>query len=167
MFIRCRLSYLFSIIVALLVLHPGITGAAEQKQAPDARELTLLKERAGRYWEAKLKRDFKTQYEFLEPRVRGRMPLEDFVKGKGVVEYLQAHVEDAQVSGNFAIVTTRLKVQFHHPMLKPTPPPEETEVREQWVQVAGVWYLTLEKVPAPPTGKAAEGPASSGPFGDH
>jgi hypothetical protein len=140
------------VLIAVLLLAWGLAGGEEPKQEPATAELKLIKERAARYWEAKLARDFRTQYEMLEPRVRGRLPFEDFIKGKGVVEYLGATVEDAQVTGNFATVTLRIRARVRHPMLRPTPPPKETTALERWVRVRGVWYRTLEEVPPPPGG---------------
>lgn len=123
---------------------PGAVSAA----APSAStaELETLRERAAAFWAARVAGDFGKQWELLEPRGRGRMTAREYASERGAVKYLAYQVEDATVSGYFAVVKIRVLAQ---PLLSAAGqrqvPPGAVTVEDNWVRVQGAWYRSLEQ----------------------
>lgn len=123
--------------------------------APDA-SLEALKERVALYWNARVKRDYRTQYELLEPRARARTSPEEYGRGR-MVRYEAAQVEDAERRGNFARVTVRVLVRVVHPLLGGSRI-ETSLLQDHWVLIGGTWYRSQEA----DTGNTPPWPAAPG-----
>lgn len=122
---------LFGVLLALPLL------AQEGSKEPDV--VGALKERAQAFWEAKVKEDYAAQYRFLEPKVRRKMSLTDYIKRQGPVQYLEAHVNGVQVEEARGLVTVRILFQLKLPPKK-TPVQQEKVFQEEWVRRGGEWY---------------------------
>lgn len=141
------------VAAGLLMLLPGglLTGGvrAQPGSEPSPAELrpeaTLeqLRERVRAYWEARVRKDYRTEYELLEPRARARTSPDEYGRGRAV-EYLAAQVEGVERRGNFARVAVRLLVNVMHPLLPGGSRRPATVIEDQWVLLEGVWYRTLE-----------------------
>ena len=127
----------------------GCAGTAQKKTAstpaavaPDG-QVQTLRERTAMYWAARMTGDDKTQWDLLEPRGRGRMTPEEYASERRGVRYLGYQVEDAAITGYFAIVKVRVLFQ---PIL-----PRMTNVAvqtvlldDQWIRVGGTWYRQID-----------------------
>ena len=137
----------------------GGVAAAEEKAvpAPSAEdEIMVLKERAAAFWQARIKRDFRAQWELLEPRIKGRVSADEFMVGRGGVQYLGYQVEDATVTGAFATVKVRVLAQPAAAILggrRVTP--QAALLDDPWIRVGGVWYRRLESDQSSPPGGPA------------
>lgn len=128
---------------------PGAPPAAPAPTATPAAStanLDALKERAAAFWAARVSGDFTKQWEFLEPRGRGRTTAAEYAAPRGVVKYLAYQVEDAKRSGSFARVKVRLIVQASLPIAQQRRiTPSTAIVDDLWVTIGGTWYRTLEQ----------------------
>lgn len=120
--------------------------AAPGAQAPGPDDVERLRERAAAFWAARMEGDSKAQWEFLEPRGRGRLTPADYA-ASGPVRYLAYQVEDAAVDGYFATVRVRLLAQSALPTMGPRQriSPSAAVVSDRWVRIGGVWYRSLEQ----------------------
>ena len=125
------------VLVALALLVQPLV--AEEAAQPEAGPAGTLKERAGAFWEARVKEDYAAQHSFLEPKVKRTMSVTDYIKRQGPVQYLEAHVDGVKVEEARGFVTVRLLVQVKL-LLQKAPTKQETVVREEWVRRGGEWY---------------------------
>lgn len=117
----------------------AVAGEAEQ-------DVQNLRQRAAAFWAARIARDFRAQWELLEPRGRGRMAPEEYAAGRGAVLYLAYQVEDAEVNGIFGVVKVRVMVQPAAQVWGGRRVPiGATVVNDEWVRAGGVWYRRLEQ----------------------
>ena len=149
----------FALLLSVLAGVPGCavtqdvaspTPAAERvpvaERAVAASEVERLRERAAAFWAARVAGDPNAQWEFLEPRGRGRFTPLEYVPGPGAMKYLAYQVEDATVNGYFADVSVRLLVQPILPAArKQKIGPSSTVVQDRWVRIGGTWYRSLEQ----------------------
>ena len=120
------------------------SSAGGKPGAMDDLSLAELKKRALTYWEARVKKDYRTEYDLLEPRARARFSPDEYGRGR-MVQYLAAQVEGAERNGNFGSVAVRLLVRIVAPPPIRVPPRNEaTEFQDHWVLIDGTWYRSLE-----------------------
>ncbi len=125
------------VFVALALLVQPL--AAEEAAQPEAGPAGALKERAGAFWEAKVKQDYAAQHGFLEPKLRRTMSVTDYIKRQGPVQYLEAHVDGVKVEEARGFVTVRIRFQVKL-VQQAAPIQQETVVHEEWVRRGGEWY---------------------------
>lgn len=127
--------------LALLVL--GAPASGPPAAAEDA-GLGALRERVLAYWQARVRKDYRAEYELLEPRARARLSAEEYGRGRAV-EYLAVQVEGVERRGNFARVEVRLLVKVTVPLPQRVEALTQSVVlQDYWVQVGGTWYRTAE-----------------------
>jgi hypothetical protein len=119
------------------------TSMATPAPATSQNEDQILRERVATFWAARMTGDPKTQWELLEPRGKGRVTIQEYASDRGAVRYVAYQVEDATITGYFALVKVRLMFQ---PIL---PSPRRIGVQtilaeDRWVRIRGVWYRQLE-----------------------
>ncbi len=148
---RRELEKIFKIgAVALWVAWAGIAwaqGASAPQTVAEARDdVQVLRERVAAFWAARAARDFRAQWEFLEPRVKGRVTADEYLAGRGGVQYLGYQVEGATVTGAFATVKVRVLAQPAAAALFAGRRviPQTVLLGEPWIRVGGVWYRRLE-----------------------
>jgi len=142
-------------VLAGLVLALTVTFGSAQPQAPSAagaggsgatddQSLATLKTRVQAYWEARVKKDYRAEYDLMEPRVRARNSPDEFGRGR-TVQYLAAQVEGAERNGNFARVAVRILVRVVAPIPSPIQPRTDSAlIEDHWVLVGGAWYRSSE-----------------------
>ena len=137
-------------VVFLMVAGTSLALAQETQGTPASRgeargDVQTLRARAAAFWAARVARDFRAQWELLEPRVKGSTAPEDYSAGRGAVRYLAYQVEDAIVNGPFATVKMRVLAQPATAALAGRRiVPQATLVDDPWIRVGGIWYRRLE-----------------------
>src|SRR5262245_9859450 len=125
--------------------HAQATPPASSAAA--AGSLEPLKERVLAYWQARVQRNYRGEYELLEPRARALLDPDEYGRGR-TVQYLAVQIEDAERRGNFARVGVRLLVRIQIPPIFPRSPgidsDQSTVLQDYWVRIEGTWYRTLE-----------------------
>ena len=133
-----------ALAVAPDAAQPQASPSVGTSEAAAAASLAELKKRAQAYWEARVKKDYRGQYDLLEPRARARVSADEYGRGRSV-EYLAVQVEDAERNGNFGRVAVRLLVRLTAPPpLRVAPRTESTLLQDHWVAIGGQWYRSLE-----------------------
>ncbi len=145
------------------VLAPPVSTAEQEQTVPETSvadpSLERLRERVLAYWQARVKKDYQAEYDLLEPRLRARVPAEEYGRGR-TIQYLGAQVESVERRGSFARVGVRILVKMTIPPLPipqaaAVPSPQRTEatlLQDHWVLIRGAWYRTQEAdagVPGP------------------
>ena len=142
-------------VIAGLILALAVASGSAQSQAPPAAgpsgpaatedpSLAELKKRVLAYWEARVKRDYRAEYDLLEPRAKARISADEYGRGR-TVQYLAVQVEGAEQNGNFARVAVRLLVR-----VVPAIPArvqartESTVLQDHWVLIGGAWHRSFE-----------------------
>ena len=127
------------------------TGAAEAPAvSPVEDDALVLRQRVAEYWAARIAKDYRTQWELSEPRLKGRMTAEEYGAGKGAIHYLGYEVGAAKIDGTFASVGVKVIARITLPR-RPTEPLVRTgTVEDGWVKVAGVWYRRVDQPEPPP-----------------
>ena len=121
---------------------PPSTGGAPA--ATDDQPLAELKKRVLAYWEARVKKDYRAEYDLLEPRARARVSPDEYGRGR-TVQYLAVQVEGAEQNGNFARVNVRLLVRLILPIpARVQARTDSTQIEDHWVLIGGAWYRSSE-----------------------
>jgi hypothetical protein len=138
-------------LVGLLLL-PAV--AAQETSRPSAADddVEVLRQRAAQFWAARVNRDFRKQWELMEPRIRGRMSENDFAAGRGRIRYLAYQVEQASTQGSFATVKVRVMA---HPEVGAGSPrrvsPRVVLLDDPWIKIDGVWFHRQVETDAGPS----------------
>lgn len=146
--------------LGVLVIHavaPAASGQQPGPPAPAASSATLgldqsqgetlrLRERTAAFWAARVSRDFRAQWELLEPRVKGRVSADEYASGRGALRYLGYEVGEATIDGAFATVKVRVIAQLP-PIGGPAQRPmlHAGLVEDRWIKVDGVWYRSQDQ----------------------
>ena len=131
---RCRLHALLGSLVSVALLALPLSGEEGVKVAPD----DGLQARGQAFWEARIKEDYATQYNLLEPKVRRQLSLTNYIQAQGPLQYLEAKIEGVTIDEAKGVLTVRTRVKIRHPLLDRHP--QETVVKEAWVKRQGAWY---------------------------
>jgi hypothetical protein len=121
--------------------------AAVPAAGESADEVLRLRQRAAGFWAARVARDFRQQWTYMEPRLRGKVSQDEYRHGRGTVGYLAYQVEDATITGNFATVKVRLVVDVTVTTMQggTRRVPRQTVVLDDpWVRVGGVWHRRMD-----------------------
>jgi hypothetical protein len=102
---RFSSAMLAGLVISLAAMPmSGSAQAPTPTSAPAATaedpSMAELKKRALAYWEARVRRDYRAEYDLLEPRARARYSPDEYGRGR-TVQYLAAQVEGAERNGNF------------------------------------------------------------------
>ena len=126
---------------------PGQGVSASSAPMASEVEVLALRERAAAFWAARVAGDFETQWQFLEPRWKGRMTAAEYGSDLAGGRYLAYQVEGATVNGFFATVKVRLLVQQILPLSavgRTRLSPQATVVGDGWIRIGGVWFRRLD-----------------------
>jgi len=101
----------------------------------------IVRERATRWWECRLQRDYKSQYDLWDPAYKSKVNLDSFMAGMGSNIYYKYEIKNVAVTGDTALVTVEYvsKIGLRVPNLEPEP--QTTETDQEWVKVDGAWYF--------------------------
>jgi hypothetical protein len=125
---------------------PGQGVSASSAPMASEAEVQVLRERAAAFWAARVAGDYETQWQFLEPRWKGRMTAAEYGSDLAGGRWLAYQVEGATVNGFFATVMVRLLVQQNLPLSaagRTRMSPQATVVADGWIRIGGVWYRRL------------------------
>jgi hypothetical protein len=135
-----------AVAFAVVAYAPAVMAETPAASAPaSSGDTETLRERAARFWAARVASDYNTQWELLEPRGRGKITASEYAGQRGRFKYLAYQVEDASVNGYFGKVNVKVLVQ---PMLTPGKTgigPQTVTVPDEWVRIDGTWYRSLEQ----------------------
>lgn len=109
---------------------------------PAADEAALAK-RSSEFWQARVARDFKKIYPYLDPNFRGVVPLDEFLVRKSKYLYFTPRMDWAEVDG----AAGRVKVLFASKLADPAASkmePSENLVIEKWVKAGGEWFFDVK-----------------------
>lgn len=104
-----------------------------------AEEESILSARAQEFLKAREHKDWEQVYQFLKPKYRDHVPVEQFVSREMPFTYLGHHLEWAEVIGEQGRVKVALTYQVRDSTAS-TSLPRETIVIDDWVKVDGQWY---------------------------
>jgi hypothetical protein len=131
--------------LSALAWVPGAIAETPATAPASAGDLESLRARAATFWAARVAADYKTQWELLEPRGRGRVTASEYASQRGALKYLAYQVEDASVSGYLGVVKVRVLVQPNlGPGRRPIGP-QAVIVPDEWVLIDGNWYHALDQ----------------------
>jgi hypothetical protein len=151
---------LMALLTACAAQTAGTTTATPpQAQAPPSPEETL-RVRATRYWDARVKGDLVTQYEYLEPRAREQVTLTGFVRARGGVVFQSYELEEVNVVGDEGLVASRATFRV---TLKDVERfgPWTQRVLMHWVKVGDQWYVRYDQEGVKRLLEAGEGRSSA------
>jgi hypothetical protein len=131
---RRRLHALLGTLASVVLLALPLAAEEGAKAVPDEG----LQARGQAFWEARIKEDYATQYDLLEPKVRRQLSLTNYIQAQGPLQYLEARIEGMQIDEAKGVLTVRTRVRIRHPLLDRQT--QETVVREAWVKRQGAWY---------------------------
>ena len=129
-------------------VQPAATGPAPTQ----AQEAEVLRQRVADFWFARVNRDFKAQWDLLEPRFKGRVPAQAYAGGRGSIQYIAYQVEEADIQGPFAEVKVKVLAQPISPRLRDrrVASVRAVTVSDKWVRVKGVWYRRMDRAQEAP-----------------
>jgi hypothetical protein len=123
---------------------PSSSAESGGQAVVDDAALAELKKRALAYWEARVRKDYRAEYELMEPRARARVSADEYGRGRNI-EYLAAQVEGAERLGNFARVSIRVLVRIVAPVpFRVAPRTESSSFQDHWVMIQGTWYRSTD-----------------------
>jgi hypothetical protein len=143
---KCRIPIFFwlrpllkapcAIVGMLLILNLSLVGSLQAAQD----ESKALRERATAFWEARVKGDYGTVYDYLSGSEVGSATKEEYVnftKEKGPFVYLSYKLGEVDVDGETGWVNTAFDIR---PLRFPGYPPNHIEQWLVWEKVDGKWY---------------------------
>lgn len=150
-------SRLLGLVLTVLAIGLGAgvstaqgTGPGPAPRTPAGQDDTLaLRQRTAEYWAARVARDYRTQWELSEPRLKGRITSEEYAAGRGAIQYLGYDVGDADIKGSFASVQVKVIARITLPGSQAKPVVKTQTVPDAWVKVEGVWYRRADQESSP------------------
>jgi hypothetical protein len=112
-------------------------------------DTVALRQRAAEYWAARVAKDYRTQWELSEPRLKGRITADEYAAGRGAIQYLGYDVGDADIKGSFASVQVKVIARITLPESKSKPVVKTQTVPDAWIKVEGVWYRRADQESSP------------------
>lgn len=112
----------------------------------EAQRKARLEQRVSALWDARIKADFATAYDFFDFAYKASTPKKNYVDNSGVITYLSAAIDKIDIRGNEADVTTKLRYEMK-PFILPTTGkpisvvPIDVDSPGSWVWVSDDWYL--------------------------
>jgi hypothetical protein len=143
----------------------GVASVFGQGAAPSSvptaseAEVEALKERAAKFWAARVAGDLETQWQLLEPRWKGRMTAAEYGSDLTGGRWLAYQIEGVTVNGLFATVKVRLLAQQILPpttMARVRVRPQAAVAGDGWIRIDGLWYRRLDPGEQTPSVKAAQ-----------
>lgn len=111
-------------------------------------DVAQLKSRAAKYWDTRVKGDWKKSYEFMDPYYRKSVNQAAYVQTQGQVKYYGFSLKAEPVlSGVRATVSVAYDSEVPKFMLQGKMieiPRKETTTNQLWVWIDGEWYVVFE-----------------------
>lgn len=133
------------------VVHKPVAATATQPALPGPQRLV---ERADKLWQARVDRDWKTAWEFVDPALAAQSDVDSYVEWESKNQPFQWDaftLEEVVTEGPYAWVRVKYTARMtRYGGL----PPREAEQWQKWHVVAGEWFPVdqreLDNYPAPP-----------------
>ena len=122
------------------------SSASPGSTAPEA-DGSVLRERAAAFWAARIAGDAESQWQFLEPRGRGRLSAQEYAPPPTGGKFLAYQVEGVTIDGYFATVKVRVLLLQSIPLsgANRSIPPQVVVAADPWVRIGGVWYRRMDE----------------------
>lgn len=136
--LRRRSSAALRLVAIFLTLLLGLALPVPARSAED--QVKALRDRAVKLWDARVKADWSTAYEFLSPSEKAKVTKEQYVttnQQKGPLKYSSYKLGEVHVDGDFGWVHTEYEAV---PFVMPQAPPKKIKYWQVWEKVAGTWY---------------------------
>jgi len=156
------------ICVMSLLIIPGVVGCAGRPAiaAPLPQKAVVepaavapvspedaLRSRVTSFWEARLKDDAATLYEFLDPEATRRVTLTGYVRSQGMIHFLAYQVQSINIVAEKAWVNITYTFKLRIPQIAGFGPWTQASA-EVWALQEGVWYRPYDQkeaqAPPPP-----------------
>lgn len=118
---------------------PPKTASLEPPPAAPVSPEVALQNRVTRFWEARLKNDAATQYQFLEPEATERVTLTAYVRSQAFFHFLSYKVQSIKIVAERAWVKVMYTFKMRIAQLAGFGPWTQDSF-EFWVLRDGVWY---------------------------
>lgn len=127
--------------------------APEPSAAPPVDPQVALKERVTRFWNARLKGDTASLYDFLDPETKERVTLTGYILGQGSFRFLSYQVQTIDIVGEKAWVNVSYRFKMTIARLAGFGPWTQ-ESHEIWILRNETWYRPYDQSEArtPPPG---------------
>jgi hypothetical protein len=128
------------------------SSAPPTSTAPEA-DGSVLRDRAAAFWAARMAGDVEGQWQFLEPRGKGRLTAEEYAPPSTGGKYLGYQVEGVTINGYFATVKVRVLLLQNIPLsgAHRSIPPQVVIAEDPWIRIGGVWYRRIDEGKGAPT----------------
>lgn len=127
--------------------------APEPPAPPPVDPEVALKERVTKFWNARLKGDIASLYDFLDPETKERVTLTGYILSQGSFRFLSYQVQTLDIVGEKAWVNVSYGFKMTIPALAGFGPWTQ-ESPELWILRDGTWYRPYDQkeAQAPPPG---------------
>ena len=111
--------------------------------APESPSAESLKQRVTAFWEARIKGDEATAYQYEAYAHTGTMTLTQYIQKRSpALKYMAYTIDTIQEQENEAQVTVKLQYQMSIPGMVDLP--LSMPIKERWVRIDNTWYRNLE-----------------------
>ena len=125
-----------AVVAVVAVLGSGQT-------APESQPSESLKQRVTAFWEARLKGDEATAYQYEAYAYTGEMTATQYIQARSpALKYMAYTIDTIQEQENEAQVTVKLQYQMTVPGMVDLP--LATAIKERWVRFDNTWYRNLK-----------------------
>ena len=138
---RCRrvgrgAGWTVAVVAVVAVLGSGQT-------APGQQPAESLKQRVTAFWEARLKGDEATAYQYEAYTHTGTMTLTQYIQARSpALKYMAYTIDSIQEQENEAQVTVKVQYQMSVPGMVDLP--LAMPIKERWVRFENTWYRDLQ-----------------------
>ncbi len=136
-----------------LLLLSLLVGCAVMQTQGSLDAAGRLRERASRYWDARINGDLMAAYTAHEPAFRRAVTLQTFAPSIGVSRVLAYEIVGVRIRGELGFVRVKMRVASPFALSAKQAEPNWQEMEERWVRVDGEWYRKFRfpaKDPYPP-----------------
>ncbi len=128
-----------------------------QSVGAEESDANALRERATRWWELRLAKDLKAQYDLWDPDFKKRVSLDGFLSGAGSTQYMSFKIKDVAIEGDYGYVSVEYVARIGLLIPNLDLEPQTVTSEHEWVKADGVWYFRCPDDPLKAARDAASG----------
>ena len=102
-------------------------------------EVSSFKSRVKLLWDCRLRGDYVTVYDLMEPSLRESMSREQFVDSKGFLSYYSYEIQSIEMNGDQARTRVYYTWKANHPLFRKSKIREHV-VEDVWTRVGTSWF---------------------------
>ena len=111
--------------------------------APESQPAESLRQRVTAFWEARIKGDELTAYQYEAYAYTGEMTATQYIQKRSpALKYMAYTIDTIQEQQNEALVTVKLQYKMSIPGMVDLP--MAMPIKERWVRIDNTWYRNLE-----------------------